>query len=105
MSAVRLELDVARLPTTTFGHRSHMWWGTLGFMLIEGTTLFVCIASYFYLRLNFTVWPPEHTLRPALFWPTVHVVVLLASAVPITWGKPGTGGMGSQYGERRAGSP
>jgi heme/copper-type cytochrome/quinol oxidase subunit 3 len=60
-----------------------MWWGTLGFMVIEGTTLFVCIASYFYLRLNFTTWPPEHTLRPALFWPTVHVVVLLASTVPI----------------------
>ena len=30
-------VDVSRLPTTVFGHRSHMWWGTLGFMLIEGT--------------------------------------------------------------------
>ena len=76
-------VDVSRLPTTVFGHRSHMWWGTLGFMLIEGTTLFVCIASYFYLRLNFTTWPPEHTLLPSVFWPTVHVGVLLASIVPI----------------------
>jgi hypothetical protein len=28
--------DVADLPTVTFGHRSLMWWGTLGFMVIEG---------------------------------------------------------------------
>ena len=83
MNAPVRALDVSRLPTTVFDHRSHMWWGTLGFMVIEGTTLFVCIASYFYLRLNFTSWPPEHTLRPDLFWPTVHVVVLLASAVPV----------------------
>ena len=83
MTAARA-LDVSKLPTTVFDHRSHMWWGTLAFMLIEGTTFFVCIASYFYLRLNFSSWPPEHTLRPALFWPTVHVVVLLASAVPVT---------------------
>jgi heme/copper-type cytochrome/quinol oxidase subunit 3 len=83
MSAVRMELDVSRLPTTVFGHRSHMWWGTLGFMLIEATTLLVCVASYFYLRLNFPTWPPEHTLLPSLFWPTMHVAVMLASAVPM----------------------
>ena len=83
MTAARV-LDVSKLPTTVFDHRSHMWWGTLAFMLIEGTTFFVCIASYFYLRLNFSSWPPEHTLRPALLWPTVHVAVLLASTVPVT---------------------
>jgi cytochrome c oxidase subunit 3 len=83
MTAAARALDVSKLPSTVFDHRSHMWWGTLGFMLIEGTTLFVCIASYFYLRLNFTVWPPEHTLLPALLWPTVHAGVLLASLVPI----------------------
>ncbi len=83
MSASRVVLDVAHLPTTTFGHRSHMWWGTLGFMLIEATTLFVCVASYFYLRLNFPTWPPEHTLLPSLLWPTVHVGVMLASTIPM----------------------
>ena len=83
MSTARVELNVSRLPTTVFGHRSHMWWGTLGFMLIEGTTFLVCVASYFYLRLNFTTWPPEHTLRPSVFWPTVHVGLMLVSAVPM----------------------
>ena len=84
MSAARVvEIDVRRLPTTTFGPRSHMWWGTLGFMLIEGTTLLVCVASYFYLRLNFPTWPPEHTLRPSLGWPTVHLALMLVSLVPM----------------------
>ena len=83
MTAPARALDVSKLPTTVFDHRSHMWWGTLGFMMIEGTTLLVCVASYFYLRLNFTSWPPEHTLRPSLFWPTVHVIVLLTSILPV----------------------
>jgi cytochrome c oxidase subunit III len=76
-------VDISPLPTTVFGSRSHMWWGTLGFMAIEGTTLFVCLASYFYLRLNFTAWPPEHTPRPTVFWPTVHVGLMLLSLAPI----------------------
>jgi heme/copper-type cytochrome/quinol oxidase subunit 3 len=83
MSAVRAQLDVAGLPTTTFGYRSHMWWGTLGFMLIEATTLLVAVASYFYLRLNVPTWPPEHTLRPSLLWPTIDLAVMLASMVPM----------------------
>ena len=84
MTSAGRALDVSKLPTTVFDHRSHMWWGTLAFMMIEGTTLFVCIAGYYYLRLNFSSWPPEHTLRPSLLWPTVHVLVLLASTVPVT---------------------
>jgi heme/copper-type cytochrome/quinol oxidase subunit 3 len=83
MTAPLRALDVSSLPTTVFGHRSHMWWGTLGFMMIEGTTLLVCMASYLYLRLNFTSWPPEPTLLPSLLWPTLHVVLLLVSVVPV----------------------
>lgn len=75
-------VDVSRLPTVTFGPRDLMWWGTAGFVAIEGTTLFICVATYFYLRLNFQSWPPEHTLRPSLFWPTVQVVLMLASNGP-----------------------
>ena len=31
--------DVAHLPDSAFGHRDLMWWGTVGFMVIEGFTL------------------------------------------------------------------
>jgi heme/copper-type cytochrome/quinol oxidase subunit 3 len=75
-------VDVSRLPTTTFSHRSLAWWGTLGFMAVEGTTLFIGVVAYFYVSRNFQTWPPEHTLRPSLFWPTVQVVLLLVSLVP-----------------------
>ena len=75
-------VDVSGLPTTTFSHRSLAWWGTLGFMAIEGTTLFIGVVAYFYLSRNFQTWPPEHTLRPSVFWPTVQVMLLLASLIP-----------------------
>lgn len=82
MRVARPRIDVSRLPTVAFGPRDMMWWGTVGFMAIEGTTLFICAASYLYLRLNFETWPPEHTLRPALFWPTLQVTLMLLSNVP-----------------------
>ncbi|MGH7510049.1 MAG: cytochrome c oxidase subunit 3 [Gemmatimonadales bacterium] len=83
MSSVPSVMDVSRLPTTTFGTRSLAWWGTLGFMVIEGVTLFISVVAYFYLLQNFQNWPPEHIVRPGIFWPTVQVVLLLASLVPI----------------------
>jgi cytochrome c oxidase subunit 3 len=77
--ASRSTIDVSALPTTTFSHRSLAWWGTLGFMVAEGTTLFIAVVAYFYLRRNFPTWPPEHTVRPSLFWPTVQMALLLVS--------------------------
>lgn len=75
-------VDVSGLPTTTFSHRSLAWWGTVGFMAIEATTLFIGVVAYFYLRRNFQTWPPEHTVRPSLFWPSVQVALLLVSLIP-----------------------
>ena len=34
MRSTRIVADVARLPRTVFGHRSLMWWGTIGFIVI-----------------------------------------------------------------------
>lgn len=75
--------DVSALPRTVFGHRSLMWWGTLGFIIIEGTTLFICAVSYFYLRRNYATWPPEHIYRPALLIPTIQLILMVASNVPM----------------------
>ena len=83
MTAPIRVLDASRLPVTVFDHRSHMWWGTLAFMLIEGTTLFVCVASYFYLRVNTDTWPPDPAALPSPLWPTVHLIVLLTSILPV----------------------
>jgi len=83
MKPLRVVADVSDLPRSTFGHRSMMWWGTLGFIAIEGTTLFICVVSYFYLRRNFTTWPPEHVFRPALLIPTIQAGLMLLSNFPM----------------------
>ena len=83
MTPGRSTVDVAALPTTVFGPRALLWWGTLSFMAIEGTTLFICVAAYLYLWRNFPTWPPEHTLRPSLLWPTISLAVILVSNIPL----------------------
>jgi len=77
-------VDVSSLPTVAFGSRGIVWWGTVGFMVVESVTLAVCVATYFYLRRNFDAWPPLRTPRPSLVAPTIGLVVLLAGFVP-TW--------------------
>jgi cytochrome c oxidase subunit III len=85
MRATRAVADVRHLPRTVFGNRALMWWGTMGFIIIEGTTLFICAITYFYLRRNFATWPPQHVYRPGLVIPTIQVLVMLLSIVPMRW--------------------
>jgi cytochrome c oxidase subunit I+III len=59
-----------------------MWWGTLGFMVIEGWTTALLIASYLYLRQNYDAWPPLRTPYPSLLIPTINLAVMLLSCVP-----------------------
>ena len=75
--------SVAELPTVTFGHRSLMWWGTLGFMVIEGWTLALIVAMYFYVRQNFLEWPPMRTPLPSLGTPTINLAIILVSIIPV----------------------
>ena len=72
-------LDVADLPDLAFGSRDLMWWGTLGFVVIEGFTLALCLMVYLYLWKNYSEWPPAGTERPTLLWPTVQVAAMLVS--------------------------
>lgn len=83
MSAERRVVDVSGLPTVVFGHRSITWWGTLGFMVIEGFTLLLMAATYFYLRTNEFDWPPGRTPNPELLIPTINTVLLLLVIVPM----------------------
>jgi cytochrome c oxidase subunit III len=82
---LRSVIDLRALPDVVFGPRDIMWWGTLGFVLIEGFTLALCAAAYLYVTQNFATWPPENTPLPSLVAPTVQVVVMLVSLIPATW--------------------
>ncbi len=81
----RVALDVAELPDVTFGPRDLMWWGTMGFVAIEGFTLVLCSAVYLYLWKNFDAWPPAGTELPTLGIPTAHVALMLLSLPVVSW--------------------
>lgn len=85
MSAQRTVYDASHLPTVVFGKRSLLWWGTLGFIVIEGFTLLLMVASYFYLRTNEFHWPPGRTPNPDLLIPTINTVLLLLVIVPMAF--------------------
>jgi cytochrome c oxidase subunit III len=74
-------LDVSDLPDYAFGHRSPMWWGTMGIIFVEGTMFAALLAAYYYLRDREVGWPPN-VAPPELVWGTVNTVILLASCLP-----------------------
>ena len=84
--AVAQSLDVSDLPTYAYGHRSLMWWGTVGIMLIEGTVFAIAIAAYFYIRTRVEYWPPS-AASPNLFWSNLNTLILLLSLAPNQWAK------------------
>ena len=79
---VRRVVDASALPSYAFGHRGTLWWGNAGFALIEGFTLFLCAAAYFYVRRNFEAWPPPPTPPPDLLVPTANLVLMLVALAP-----------------------
>jgi cytochrome c oxidase subunit III len=80
-------LDVAGLPSYVFGHRSLMWWGTMGLIAIEGTVFALAVASYFYLWTQSPSGWPLSVPPPDLRWGTLNTLILLASLLPNQWAK------------------
>ena len=79
--AERVALDVGDLPIHGKDTASLTWWGTLGFMLLEGSGFALAIAVYLYLMSLAPEWPlsaPPPDLTPGL----LVTAILLASVVP-----------------------
>ncbi len=77
----RVVLRVSDLPLHGKGPASPTWWGTLTFMLLEGSAFAVCIGIYLYLLSLAPTWPigaPPPNLGPG----TVVTLILLVSLVP-----------------------
>ena len=77
----RQVLDVAALPEYAFGHNGLIWWGTIGFMVIEGSVFVMALVAYFFLRTRVAEWPPSLP-NPDITWGTVNTIILLASIIP-----------------------
>jgi heme/copper-type cytochrome/quinol oxidase subunit 3 len=76
--------DLSHLPDTAIGPRNLVWWGTLGFMLIEGVAFLLAAGVYLYLRGRAGPWPPSSP-PPDLAWGTAFTVLLLLSEIPNRW--------------------
>ncbi|HEX2137602.1 MAG TPA: cytochrome c oxidase subunit 3 [Microvirga sp.] len=69
------------MPSYGHGHRSPMWWGTLGFAAAEGMG-FVCAAgAYFYLVFINAGWPLSAP-PPDLLWSSLLTAAMLVSLWP-----------------------
>ena len=77
----RTAIDVSGLPSFAFGHRSILWWATLGMCLIEFTAFVLMGAAYIFLKWRVPDWPPG-VAPPALGWATATTVLTLLSIVP-----------------------
>jgi heme/copper-type cytochrome/quinol oxidase subunit 3 len=73
--------DLSKLPLHGMGTASMTWWGTLAFMLIEGTGFALVVAVYFYLMSLSTTWPIDAS-PPDLLPGTLVTLILIASLVP-----------------------
>ena len=77
----RVAFDLSELPLHGKRSASLTWWGTLGFMLIEGSGFALVLAVYLYLASIATEWPlgaPPPDLLPG----TIITAVLLLSLIP-----------------------
>jgi heme/copper-type cytochrome/quinol oxidase subunit 3 len=86
MSGPRIIADLSDLPSTAFGSRTLIWWGVLGFMLIEGGGFALAIGSYLFLMGHTNPWPPRQQF-PHLTISTVLTGILLFSELPNVWVK------------------
>lgn len=77
----KVVLDLGRLPPHGMGTASVTWWGTLAFMLIEGTGFALMIAVYLYLMSLAAAWP-INSPPPDLLPGTLVTLILLTSLAP-----------------------
>ena len=80
----RFLTDLAHLPTHGHGPQGITWWGTMGFVAIEGTVFVLAVAAYFYLMGHEQSWPPSQS-PPDLMWGTIQLGAILASMIPNIW--------------------
>lgn len=84
MRTLRLAGDLAHLPDYAYGPAALGWWGTLGFVLIEGMAFVLGTGGMFYLLPQQPAWPPASP-PPDLLWGTLFTAIVLLSEVPNAW--------------------
>ena len=88
--STRAVIDISELPHHEFDTYDPVWWGNNLLLAIESSMFAILIATYFYLRQNFELWPPPvaqltATLRPLplLGYGTAVTILLVFSCAPM----------------------
>jgi heme/copper-type cytochrome/quinol oxidase subunit 3 len=81
MRAVRVIGDISHLPDYGMGSSALGWWGTAGFILIEGMAFVLGIGALLYLVPQQPAWPPASP-PPDLLWGTLFTAVVVLSEIP-----------------------
>lgn len=68
---------------TTSGPRSFAWWGMVWLIATEAALFAMLLFSYFYLRFQHEVWPPDGIPQPELTLPLVMTAILWSSSIPV----------------------
>ena len=79
----RETVDLSDLPTYGFGARPTTWWGTLGFITLEGMGFALAVGTYLYLAWLNPQWPLDQP--PDLLASTALLALLLVSTLPNAW--------------------
>ncbi len=90
--STRAVIDISELPHHEFDTYDPVWWGNNFLLAIETSMFAILIATYFYLRQNFPLWPPPVAqltamLRPLpqLTYGTANTILLLLSCIPMVF--------------------
>jgi len=86
----RVILDLSKLATQATGTSSPTWWGTLAFMLIEGTGFALGVVIYLYLMSLAPEWPiraPLPDLGPGVLVTGLFVASLVPNLFLAHWAK------------------
>jgi len=84
----RVVANLSVLPLHGQGSASVTWWGTLAFMLIEGTGFALILAIYFYLADTAPEWPlgaPSPDLGPGSATTAILIASLLPNYLILRW--------------------
>ena len=90
--STRSVIDISELPHHAFDTYDPVWWGNNVLLAIETSMFAILIATYFYLRQNFALWPPPvaqltATLNPLpqLLYGTMNTILLVLSCIPMVF--------------------
>jgi cytochrome c oxidase subunit III len=59
------------------------WWGMIILIASEATLFGALVGTYYYLRFNTVVWPPDGLPKPDLVAPLILLGVLVLSSLPM----------------------